>query len=175
MIEKLEMPLFVHIADERHTQAIRRNGLKLSDSRSGGETYKSGVFALPIVDDFMLSHQWVRELGRRGHRTPIGVYFRVGDAELVWAGLFNGTKAKITASEAANILREDLVLGYEVFIPRSILASEISKIRTVPHVGWRFFPQAKGRPPFCLCKFCNRGEIKNRKMRERLDPNGDFT
>jgi len=168
------MPLFVHIADERHGKAIRRNGLTLSDRRSEREGHKSGVFALPVVDDFMLSHQWVRELGRRGHRTPIGIYFRVSDSEFVWAGLYNEAKAKVLASEAANILRKDRLLGYEVFIPRSILASEISKIRTVPHVCWRFFPQAKGRPPFCLCKFCNRGEIKNRKMRERLDPHGDF-
>jgi hypothetical protein len=171
------MTTFVHIADERDALAIRRNGLALPKARLRAienERYKWGVFALPVVEDFMLSHQWIRELKRRGHRSAVGVYFRVEDDELVWAGIYNKEKTKITAVEAAARLRNEKILGFEVIIPRSILASEISAIRSLPHVGWRFFPQAKGSRPFCLCKYCNRGDIKNRRMRERLDPTGEY-
>jgi hypothetical protein len=171
------MTTFVHIADERDTPAIRRNGLALPKTRyrdAENERYKWGVFALPVVEDFMLSHQWIRELKRRGHRTASGIYFRVADAELVWAGLYNQNKVQVTAAEAAARLRTEKLLGYEVIIPRAIVASEIVAIRTLPHVGWRFFPAAKGSPPRCLCRFCQRGDMKSRRLRQRLDPNGEY-
>jgi hypothetical protein len=171
------MATFVHIADERDALAIRRNGLTLPKARwrsSENDRYKWGVFALPVIADFMLSHQWVRELKRRGHRSAVGVYFRIADNELVWAGLYNKEKTQMTATEAAARLRNERLLGFEVIIPKSILASNISAIRPIPHVGWRFFPEAKGNPPRCLCKYCNRGEIRNKRMRERLDPKGEY-
>jgi hypothetical protein len=171
------MSTFVHIADERDAQAIRKSGLVLPKGRfrlHESETRKFGVFAMPVVQDFMLSHQWVRELARRGRRSSIGVYFRIPDEQLVWAGLYNGAKRSCTAASSAAELREKRILGYEVIIPRSILAAEITTIRSVPAVGWRFSPQAKGKRPFCPCKFCTRGEIKARRLRERLDPNGDY-
>lgn len=34
-------------------------------------------------------------------------------------------------------------------------------------VGWRYFPEAHGKPPFCGCACCQRGLIKNRKIREK--------
>ena len=41
--------------------------------------------------------------------------------------------------------------------------------RVLPQVvGWRYFPAAKGKPPFCTCKFCTRGEYGARRLRERL-------
>jgi hypothetical protein len=171
------MATFVHIADSRDAPAIRRRGLtlpkrKLRERETNG--FKWGVFALPLVEDFMLSHQWVRELKRRGHRSAVGVYFRIPDSERVWAGLYNGAKAEISAARAAQTLRTERTLGYEVVIPRGIVASEIFAVRPVPSVGWRFFPQAKGAPPRCLCKYCNRGEINSRRMRDRLDPEGAY-
>lgn len=171
------MPTFVHIADERDAKAIRRSGLTLPKARwrdLENDCRKWGIFALPVVENFMVSHQWVRELKRRGHRSAVGIYFRVADSELVWAGLFNQAKVKVTAAEAAAKLRNDRLLGYEVIVPRSISAAEIAAIRALPSVGWRFFPQAKGNPPRCLCKFCTRGDIRSRKMRERLDPDGNY-
>lgn len=59
------MPTFVHVADERDAQAIRKAGLVLPKKRfrvSQTLRWKWGVFALPVVEDFMVSHQWVREL-----------------------------------------------------------------------------------------------------------------
>ncbi len=59
--------------------------------------------------------------------------------------------------------------GWEVVIPRRIEASEIHRVRQLPQViGWRFSPGAKGKPPFCPCKFCTRGEYGSQRLRERL-------
>jgi len=171
------MPTFVHIADERDAQSMRRGGLALPKNRwrefENGQQ-KWGVFAMPVIEDFVVSHQWVRELKRRGHRVAVGVYFRVPDDEPVWAGLYNKEKTLVTAAEATAHLRNERLLGYEVVIPRGIAASEITSIRALPNVGWRFLPDAKGSPPRCLCKYCVRGDIKSRRMRDRLDPNGNY-
>ena len=53
------MPTFVHVADERDAQAIRKAGLALPKKRfrvSQTLLWKWGVFALPVVEDFMVSH-----------------------------------------------------------------------------------------------------------------------
>jgi len=129
---------------------------------------------MPVIDDFMLTHQWVRELARRGHRMAVGVYFRLPDDELVWAGRYNEAKLQCTAAAAARVLRSQRLMGFEVVLPRAVLAAEITAIRPLPAVGWRFRPEAKGQRPFCPCKFCTRGDIKSQRLRARLDPNGDY-
>lgn len=129
---------------------------------------------MPVIDDFLLTHQWVRELKRRGHRTAVGVYFRIADEETVWAGTYDEPKARVNAAQAAARLRNERLLGYEVILPRAVAAGEIVAIRALPHVGWRYFPTAKGNPPRCLCTYCVRGDIKSRRMRDRLDPDGNF-
>ena len=74
------------------------------------------------------------------------------------------------ASEAvAEFMAAEDAQGWEVVIPRRIEASEIHKTRSIPQViGWRFSPTAKGKPPFCTCKFCIGGDYGARRLRERL-------
>jgi hypothetical protein len=56
-----------------------------------------------------------------------------------------------------------------VVIPRRIESGEIHRVRALPQVlGWRFSPDAKGKRPFCTCKYCTRGEFGARKLRARL-------
>jgi hypothetical protein len=160
------MTLFVHIADERDAASIRRAGLTLPKAKLHRRGW--GIFALPVVEDFMLTHQWVRELARGGHRSAIGVYFRVPDNEPVQAGLFGEKWADTTAAATATRLRAERLLGYEVIISRSIKPEEIHAIRPVPPIGWRFFPGAKGAEPRCLCRYCVRGDIKSQRLRKRL-------
>ena len=134
------------------------------------DLYKYGVFALPVTQNFVISHQWLRELKRRGFRTAVGIYFGIPDNESVWAGRYNEKKEELTASEAAGVLMREEILGYEVVIPRSIKAGEIASIRRLPQViGWRYYPESHGRPPFCGCSYCQRGNIKSRKIRERYE------
>ena len=164
------MPVFVHIADMRDGAAIRRSGLRIARRRlqSAGAGRPGGIFALPVVADFTVTHQWLRELKTRGHRTAIGIYFRLPDEELVWAGRYNGAKEQLTAAEAANVLRQSGMLGYEVIIPRAIGPREITSIRALPQtLGWRYFPGSHDRRP-CGCEYCQRGGIKTRRIRERL-------
>ena len=53
--------------------------------------------------------------------------------------------------------------GWEVVIPRRVEAGELHRVRHLPQVvGWRFFPESKGMPVFCTCRFCTRGEYGSR-------------
>jgi len=162
------MPTFVHIADERDAASINRNGLKLP--RSSHPARPAGVIALPVISNFAVSHQWVRELKRRGFKVAVGVYFRIPDQQEVLAGLYNQEKAVLTAAQATAYLAKEQVLSYEVIIPRSIRATEIQAVRDLPQgLGWRYFPDSHQKGIFCGCKYCTRGEIKSRRIRERYE------
>lgn len=162
------MAMFVHLAPESRVALIRRNGIRRL-RRSGGD-FPGGVFAVPVTQNFYVSHQWLRELKRRNQGAIIGVYFRVPDDERVWVGHYNQGHRWMSAAEAVGefAAAED-AQGWEVVIPRRIEADELHRVRRLPQVvGWRFFPAAKGKPPFCTCKFCIRGEYGARRLRERL-------
>ncbi len=165
------MPLFVHIADERDAASIRRAGLALPKARwaeQQTERHKHGVFALPVIPNFVVSHQWLRVLKHKGHRTSVGVYFRLHDSEPVWIGHYNEPKRTVTAAEAAALLKEHETLGFETTIPRSILPREVHAIRPLPQVlGWRYSPDSHQRGISCCCKFCQKSNIKGRRLWER--------
>jgi hypothetical protein len=164
--KRASVSTFVHIADERQAAGIRRSGLKLMHSIPVDAASSYGIFALPVVPNFLISHQWVRELKRRGFRVAVGVYFRVPDEQEVFAGLYNEEKEPMLAAQAASYLRNHATLGYEVIIPRSIAASDIEAIRPIPQkLGWRYFPGAHERGVFCWCRGCQRGSYKSRLKR----------
>lgn len=160
------MVSFIHIADKKDEQAILRAGIRAMKRRSGPR----GVYAMPVVPNFTTTHQWARELKRRGARTLTCVQFRIPGDELVLVGKYNGEKLEMTASEALGaILNHTDPMGLEVIVPRKVTASEITRTYLAPRiVGWRYYPAAKGKPP-CHCKYCNRGEIRaSRVIREDL-------
>jgi hypothetical protein len=121
---------------------------------------------MPVLQDYFVSHQWLRELKRRGVRALIGVYFRVPDRESVLVGHYRAPHTPMSAVKAAGlIMRAPDPRGYEVLIPRKIEAKEIQAVREVSQVvGWRYYPEAKGRKP-CGCPACSRGEIKATRLR----------
>lgn len=162
------MAMFVHLALESRVALIRRNGIRRLRRASGD--FPGGVFAIPVMRDFYASHQWLRELKRRNQGPIAGVYFRIPDEQQVWVGHYNQGHRWMSAAEAvAEFIAADDVKGWEVVIPRPIKANEIHKTRRLPQViGWRFSPNAKGKPPFCTCKFCIRGDYGARRLRERL-------
>ena len=164
------MPLFVHIADERYAASIRKSGLRLARSL---ERAAVGVFALPVISNFLITHQWVRELKRQGFRTAVGVYFRIPDDQVVLAGQYNEEKKPCSASEAATRFHSEQKLGFETVVPRSIAAGEIHAVRSLPQtLGWRYFPDAHTRGIFCGCEYCMKGQIRSRSIRERWEQNG---
>jgi len=94
------------------------------------------------------------------------VQFRIPNDEIVLVGKYNGEKMEMTASEAAAaFLAHTDRMGLEVIVRRKITPKEIARTYLAPRVtGWRYYPEAKGRKPFCHCKFCNRGEIRAERL-----------
>jgi len=168
----IKMALFVHLASENDSDSIRRTGIKprriLSDALEG---YERVVFAMPVTDNFYVSHQWLRELKRNGQRSIVGVYFRIPDDETVLVGHYNQAHAEMSASEAVGaVFNSENAEGYEVIIRRKIDATEIHDLKRLPHViGWRYFPGSHGHTP-CGCPVCQRrGEINSQRIREAYE------
>ena len=159
------MVSFIHITDKKDEQLIMRNGIRAAKRRTGVR----GVYATPVVPNFSTTHQWARELKRRGIRTLIRVQFKIPDEELVLVGQYNGEKLEMAAAEALGaVLNHTDSMGLEVIIPRRITAREVTRTYPAPRItGWRYYPNAKGKQPFCHCKWCNREEIRaSRIIRE---------
>lgn len=156
------MPILVHLADEKEAASIKRNGLKIGKHRQG-------IFCMPVMPNYYVSHQWLRELKRRGVRTFVGVYFKLPSDTKVFAGKYNEGHKNITLGAAIKEIQsmED-PLGYEIIVDKKIAAKEIEKIKGLPqNLGWRYMPHAKGRRP-CPCDYCVKSAIKANKIRERL-------
>ena len=160
--------MFVHLTTESRTSRVQRN--RIVRLRKAKGSAPAGVYAVPVTRNFYASHQWLRELKRRNEGRIAGIYFRVPDPQPVWLGHYGQVHRLVSAAEAvAHFMKADDPLGWQVVIPRRIEAWEIHKVRRLPQViGWRFFPKAKGKPPFCTCKFCTRGEYGSAKLRRRL-------
>jgi hypothetical protein len=90
------MVSFIHIADKNDEQAILQSGITATKRRTGVR----GVYATPVVPNFATTHQWARELKRRGVKTLICVQFKIPDDESVLVGKYNGDKLQMTAAEA---------------------------------------------------------------------------
>ena len=156
--------MFLHLAPETKSKAIVRSGIRLP--RRG-----RGVYAMPVTRNYVVSHQWLRELKRRGSRTLVAIHFRIPDEEAVQVGHYGRHHLTMTAAEAvAIVMNAGDAEGYEVIIPRAITRGEIHAVRAVRQViGWRYFPGSHGKPP-CGCPICQpRGSIRSRKIRERYE------
>jgi hypothetical protein len=162
------MAMFVHLTPESRTARIRRNGI--ARLRRPSAARPGGIFAVPVTRNFYVSHQWLRELRRRGCGPMAGVYFRIPDGEGVWVGHYGQAHREMTAAAAAaTFSASEGREGWEVIIPRRISAKEIHRIRPLPQVvGWRYFPGAHGKPPYCTCKYCIRGNYRAARLRARL-------
>src|SRR6266545_2408139 len=61
-------------------------------------------------------------------------------------------------------------LGLQILVLRRIEAKEITRTYVPTQIiGWRYHPDAHGKPPFCGCDYCQRGLIKSRKIREKYE------
>jgi hypothetical protein len=152
------MATFVHITPSRNAASVRRAGIRCP-------TGALGVYALPVIRNFVASHQWVRELKRGRAPSMHGVYFRLADTEPVLFGRFDEALVQVTAAEAvARFMSAANQPGIEVIVPRKILPAEIRRIQPLSHrLGWRYSPEARGRP-FCGCIQCNPpGGINSRR------------
>ena len=161
------MSRFIHLTDERLLARLKKSGISLS--RWG--TKVRGVYATPVLPDFQVSHQWLRELKNKGIRTIGALQFKIPDKEVVLVGRFSEEPMAATAAQAVRFFREHVSgLGLQVLVLRRIEPKEITRSYVPTQiVGWRYFPEAHGKPPFCGCEFCQRGLIKNRKIRAKYE------
>src|SRR5438046_2291687 len=97
---RIIMPVYVHLTSHRNVASIRRNGIGLFKRR----LRPRGVYAMPVTRNFVVSHQWLRELKRFGGGTIVGVYFRVSDDEVVEVGHYNSVHVAMTAAEAVGLM-----------------------------------------------------------------------
>lgn len=157
------MATLVHLTDEKNTSSILRNGINTGK-------YGFGVYCKPVLPNFYVSHQWLRELKRNGARSYVGVYFKAPSSEMVYAGRYGKPHRFITLGEAIkDIMSLEDPLGYELIIDRKIAPEAISKIKHLPQtLGWRYFPDSHGKKP-CNCEYCLRASIKGRRTKNRLD------
>ncbi|MFJ2936020.1 HEAT repeat domain-containing protein [Streptomyces sp. NPDC087219] len=160
------MATFVHLTPAAHSARVRRSGLK-----AAGHAQWRGVFLFPVLPSYTLTHQWLRELARRpGPRGLVAVHVRLPDDEPVTVGRYSDHQPpRVSAAEAVRRVADaDDCRGWEVFLPRSVAPAEVRHIRPVRQVnGWRYRPDAHGRPP-CLCFGCrDRGGYGARRLRER--------
>ena len=102
------MPTLVHLADERDAASIRKNGIRIGKHRQG-------IYCMPVLPNFYISHQWLRELKRRGANTFVGIYFKIDSQTRVFAARYNDPHQHITLGEAIKeILSMPDPLGYEL-------------------------------------------------------------
>lgn len=157
------MPTLVHLTDEKNSANIKSSGISIGK-------HGLGIFAMPVLPNFYVSHQWLRELKRSGAKTYVGVYFKVSSSEMVYAGKYNQKHLHISLGEAIKeIMETDDPLGYELILDRKITSNEIFKIKHLPQkTGWRYAPQSHDSKP-CNCDYCLKGTIKGKRTQERLN------
>ncbi|WP_306366809.1 hypothetical protein [Nocardiopsis sp. CC223A] len=157
------MARFVHLAAAR---SAVRSGLRAAPGHGG----ERGVYCFPVLPSYTLTHQWLRELTRwKDTRVTVAVHLLLPDDEPVLAGHYGGPGRRTTAAGAVGIVSAlEHPRGWEVFVPRAVTSREVRSVRAVrPGVGWRYLPDAHGRPP-CTCAGCRvRGAYGSRRLLER--------
>jgi hypothetical protein len=162
------MARFLHLTDERLLARLKKAGIRTT---FWGREKLRCVYATPVLPDFQISYQWLRELKNRGIRTIGAIQFKIPDQEEVLVGRYSEEPIPVTAAQAGKVfMAHPTGLGLQVLIRRRIEAREITRAYVPTQiVGWRYSPGAHGRPPFCGCESCQRGLIKNRKIREKYE------
>ena len=158
------MPTLVHISSTENEKRIVRSGIKPGK-------YSGVIYFMPHTKDFLISHQWARELKRSGIKIFIAVDFKLKGDEKVWFGKYNESHKQMSLSNAiAQFLDEEDKLGYEFFIERKIDPNEILRTRNIPKpMGWRYEPKAHGKKP-CPCPMCiQRGGFKTNSLKEKTE------
>jgi hypothetical protein len=153
------MPQFIHLFDSKLLKRVSRLGITAKKVRIAAKV--KGFYCVPVSRNYFKSHQWLRELKRKGVKSIHAAQFKIDDETEVYIGRYNEEPLTVKASEAVEIFEKHIDgLGLEIIVPLTISAKSITRIYYPNQVlGWRFHPEAKGKKPFCGCKYCNKGEI----------------
>lgn len=152
------MPRLVHLARASLERTFSRAGIRgarweISAADGQPERLDRAVFAMPVLRDFSITHQWLRELRRFHGERMIAVHFTVPRTEVVWAGRYGQPHALLPAGEAVARVMADPA-GAEIVVPRAIGRRAIVGIREVTQlVGWTEVPPDV-RNIDCVCVAC---------------------
>lgn len=164
------MVALVHLTPEAGVRQMARSGVAARSRNFFGER---GVYAMPVLPSYTLTHSWTREL-RRWKNSPLAaVHLRLPDDEPVTVGHYGREPQRRTAAEAVALIRAlPDPRGHQIFVPRRVAAGEVRRVRRVgQHIGWRYRPDAHGRIP-CPCCVApgTPGVAKIRRQRPMAPP-----
>lgn len=151
------MPRLVHLAPEGRRRAIERNGIRAEEAHvwdgKNGVKVPRAVYAMPIVPDFSVTYQWLRELRRFHRERMIAVHFVVPSDEEVLVGRYNKPHEKVPLGVAVRRVLDEPA-GNELILLRGIRRKELALVRELTQlVGWTETPEA-GAAFDCLCASC---------------------
>jgi hypothetical protein len=137
---------FLHITHVRRARRLLRIGIPAA-RHQGVTAVDCAVFCVPVLSHFPISAGRLRELKQRHPRGARAVEFRIGDGEDVLLRYDERESERMTAAEAVAFFRWTAdARGFEMLVPRAILAREISSILTISQVtAWRFCRAAARR------------------------------
>lgn len=172
------MAMMVHLFDDRNRKSVARSGIigHKATVRTPADyhTLERAVYAMPVLQSYFASHQWLRELKHSGARTIAAAYFKARTDTMVWVGRYNLDHRYVPLGHAiALIMSEADPRGWEVVFQDSIAAKAVHSFKSVPQViGWRHFPESHEQGPWkCLCDHCLsllKGKIKAKRLRTAL-------
>jgi len=67
---------------------------------------------MPVVANFQMTFQWLRELKRRGYRLARGIQFRIDDTEAVFIGHYNQVPQEMTVAQSIAFFRPRTRAGF---------------------------------------------------------------
>jgi len=159
------MALLVHITKAENEKSIVGSGIRIGK-------LTGCIYFMPYTQDFLISHQWARELKRYGVKNFLAVDFKLPKSEEIWFGKYFEGHKKLPLNQAiAVFLSQKEKYGYEFILERKVQPSEIVKTRAIPKpMGWRYEPNAHGKQP-CPCPMCIlSGGFKTSALKERYEP-----
>lgn len=159
------MAVLVHITKAENEKSILRSGIR-TGKQSGC------LYFMPHTNEFLISHQWARELKRYGVKNFMAVDFKLPKEQEVWFGKYFEGHTKLPLNRAIErFLSLDEKYGYEFILERKVDPKEILKTRSIPKpMGWRYEPSAHGKEP-CPCPMCIlSGGFKTSALKESHEP-----
>ena len=160
------MAVLVHITKAENKNNILRSGIKTGK-------YSKSLYFMPLIQDFLISHQWARELKRNGIKNFMAIDFKLPKDEPIWFGKYFEGHKKLPLNIAIGMfLDQEEKYGYEFILERKVEPKEIIKTRTIQKpMGWRYEPNAHGKEP-CPCPMCIlKGGYKTANLKEKVTPN----
>lgn len=158
------MAKLIHITAAENEKKILNGGIKTNEWGL--------VFFMPLLPNYLISHQWARELKRFGTKNFIAFEFKMPNDELVWFGKYSKQHEHIPLNQAIQTLKDQAdQLGMEFYVERKIEAKDITRIKPIPKpMGWRYQPHAHGLKP-CPCPMrIQAGGYKTNALKERPEP-----